>query len=115
MRLFARAVINELDGKVIGECQGRHRHQEWLKFLRRLDAEFLPESANTCAPQEDLPRSSPGTELSDLMRKADVVDWRGENSARDRLSSTSAMPAHAGLRAAEVLLLLWNYDQEQVI
>jgi DDE superfamily endonuclease len=29
-----------LDGKVMGECHGRHRHQEWLKFLRRLDGEF---------------------------------------------------------------------------
>jgi hypothetical protein len=34
------AALNVLDGKVIGECHGRHRHQEWLKFLRRLDAEF---------------------------------------------------------------------------
>jgi transposase len=37
------AALNVLDGKVIGECYGRHRHQEWLKFLRRLDAEFPPE------------------------------------------------------------------------
>src|SRR5256886_9694545 len=29
-----------LDGKVIGQCQSRHRHQEFLKFLRRLDREF---------------------------------------------------------------------------
>jgi transposase len=36
------AALNVLDGKVIGECHGRHRHQEWLKFLRRLDAEFPP-------------------------------------------------------------------------
>jgi hypothetical protein len=34
------AALNVLDGKVIGECHGRHRHQEWLKFLRHLDAEF---------------------------------------------------------------------------
>jgi len=34
------AALNVLDGKVIGECHGRHRHQEWLKFLRRLDGEF---------------------------------------------------------------------------
>ena len=26
-------------GKVIGHCMKRHRHQEWLKFLRRIDAE----------------------------------------------------------------------------
>src|SRR5213595_1356194 len=37
------AALNVLDGKVIGECHGRHRHQEWLKFLRRLDREFPPE------------------------------------------------------------------------
>jgi transposase len=34
------AALNPLDGKVIGECHARHRHQEWLKFLRRLDREF---------------------------------------------------------------------------
>src|SRR5450631_2634119 len=34
------AALNVLDGKVIGECHQRHRHQEWLKFLRRLDREF---------------------------------------------------------------------------
>jgi transposase len=34
------AALNMLDGKVIGQCQARHRHQEWLKFLRRLDHEF---------------------------------------------------------------------------
>lgn len=34
------AALSVLDGKVIGECHGRHRHQEWLKFLRRVDREF---------------------------------------------------------------------------
>src|SRR5213594_2792077 len=37
------AALEVLSGKVIGECHGRHRHQEWRKFLRRLDAEFPPE------------------------------------------------------------------------
>jgi transposase len=37
------AALNVLDGKVIGECHARHRHQEWLKFLRRLDREFPAE------------------------------------------------------------------------
>ena len=31
------AALNVLDGKVIGQCQQRHRHQEWLKFLRKID------------------------------------------------------------------------------
>ena len=37
------AALNMLDGKVIGDCMPRHRHQEWLKFLRRLDREYPPE------------------------------------------------------------------------
>jgi len=37
------AALNVLNGQVIGECHSRHRHQEWLKFLRRLDGEFPPE------------------------------------------------------------------------
>ena len=34
------AAFNVLDGTVIGECMPRHRHQEFLRFLRRLDREF---------------------------------------------------------------------------
>ena len=35
--------FNVLDGRVIGECLPRHRHQEFLRFLRRLDREFPEE------------------------------------------------------------------------
>jgi len=31
------AALNTLDGTVIGTCMKRHRHQEWLKFLRLID------------------------------------------------------------------------------
>jgi transposase len=31
------AALNVADGTVIGQCQARHRHIEWLKFLRLLD------------------------------------------------------------------------------
>ena len=34
------AALNVLAGTVIGECKARHRHQEFLQFLRRLDREF---------------------------------------------------------------------------
>src|SRR6266481_6094975 len=34
------AALDTLQGKVVGECHERHRHQEFLKFLRRLDTEF---------------------------------------------------------------------------
>jgi transposase len=31
------AALNTLDGKVLATCMPRHRHQEWLKFLRMID------------------------------------------------------------------------------
>ena len=34
------AALDVLDGRVVGQCYERHRHQEFLKFLRRLDQEF---------------------------------------------------------------------------
>jgi transposase len=32
------AALNILDGTVISQCQPRHRHIEWLKFLKQIDA-----------------------------------------------------------------------------
>ena len=31
------AALSMLDGKVIGQCMNRHRHQEFLRFLRTID------------------------------------------------------------------------------
>lgn len=33
------AAVNVAEGKVIGTCQPKHRHQEWIKFLKLIDAE----------------------------------------------------------------------------
>ena len=33
------AALNVLDGHVIGQCQPRHTHAEWLKFLKKIDRE----------------------------------------------------------------------------
>jgi transposase len=33
------AAIEVAEGKIIAECMPRHRHQEWLRFLKRIDAE----------------------------------------------------------------------------
>lgn len=32
------AAMNVLDGTIISQCQPRHRHQEWLKFLKLIKA-----------------------------------------------------------------------------
>jgi len=34
------AALEALQGRVVGQCYERHRHQEFLRFLRRLDQEF---------------------------------------------------------------------------
>jgi transposase len=34
------AALEMAAGKVVGQCYARHRHQEFLKFLKRLDVEF---------------------------------------------------------------------------
>jgi transposase len=33
------AALNMLDGTVIGECMPRHRHQEFIRFLKKINAE----------------------------------------------------------------------------
>lgn len=40
------AALEILEGKVIGQCYPRHRHQEFVKFLRCLDNEFPDEELN---------------------------------------------------------------------
>jgi transposase len=37
------AALSMLDGKVIGDCMPRHRHQEFIRFLDKIDAETVPE------------------------------------------------------------------------
>lgn len=39
------AALDLLEGKVIGDFHQRHRHQEFLKFLRRIDQEFPGQTA----------------------------------------------------------------------
>ncbi|MEK7730616.1 MAG: IS630 family transposase, partial [Planctomycetota bacterium] len=33
------AALSMLDGKVIGDCMPRHRHQEFIRFLKKIDVE----------------------------------------------------------------------------
>jgi len=37
------AALSVLDGTLITQCQDRHRHQEWIKFLETIDRETVPE------------------------------------------------------------------------
>ena len=37
------AALNYLEGKILHQSAARHRHQEWLRFLRHLDAQTPPD------------------------------------------------------------------------
>lgn len=39
------AALNILNGKVIGTCMEKHRHQEWLRFLRLIDRQIPADQA----------------------------------------------------------------------
>jgi transposase len=39
------AALNVLDGTVIAQCQPRHRHIEWLRFLRQIDRQTPKDKA----------------------------------------------------------------------
>ena len=37
------AALDMLEGRLIGQCMPRHRHQEFIKFLKQIDAETPPD------------------------------------------------------------------------
>jgi transposase len=37
------AALDMLEGRLIGQCMSRHRHQEFIKFLKQIDAETPPD------------------------------------------------------------------------
>jgi len=37
------AAIELAEGRIISDCRPRHRHQEWIRFLKKIDAETPPE------------------------------------------------------------------------
>jgi hypothetical protein len=43
------AAYDAATGRVLGRCHQRHRHQEFLAFLERIDAEF-PDDGHSLSP-----------------------------------------------------------------
>jgi hypothetical protein len=76
------AALNVLDGTVIGQCHPRHRHQEFLRFLHRLEASVDP----TLAVHIIL--DNYGTH-----KHPEVKNWF---AAHPRYTSTSPPPSHPG-------------------
>ena len=69
------AALNVLEGKVIGRCMQRHRHQEFIRFLNAIEADIpagkgvhvildnyaAPTSMPRCAPGSAATSASPST------------------------------------------------------
>ena len=59
------AALNVLDGSVIGQCMQRHRHQEFIRFLNRIERDvpagkLIHVVLDNYASHKH-PRSSPGS------------------------------------------------------
>ena len=59
------AALNVLEGKVIGRCMQRHRHQEFIRFLNAIEAD-IPAGKGvhvilTTTPPTSMPRCAPGS------------------------------------------------------
>src|SRR5580658_7023813 len=50
------AALNTLQGKVVGECNQRHRRQEFLNFLRRLEPPGWLSQSVDCLPSAGTPQ-----------------------------------------------------------
>ncbi|TMJ57754.1 MAG: hypothetical protein E6G90_02315 [Alphaproteobacteria bacterium] len=44
------AALDILDGKVIGRCMQRHRHQEFIRFLNAVERKVPGETSVRCYP-----------------------------------------------------------------
>ena len=42
------AALDVLEGKVIGQCMKRHRHQEFIRFLNVIDAKVAKTKPGAC-------------------------------------------------------------------
>ena len=60
------AALNVLEGTVIGKCYSRHRHTEFLRFLREIDR-LTPENLDIQGGFVLRPFASPSRELPEIV------------------------------------------------
>jgi hypothetical protein len=57
--------LNVLEGKIIGRCMQRHRHQEFIRFLHTIEADIpvgkISTSCSTNTPPTSTPKFAPGS------------------------------------------------------
>src|SRR5690349_12119365 len=82
------AALNVLDGKVIGQCMKRHRHQEFIRFLNVIDAKVAKKKTVHVIVDNYA-----------ALKHPKVLEWI-ENHPRFvfHFTPTSASPSRASLR-----------------
>ena len=59
------AALNVLEGRVIGRCMQRHRHQEFIRFLNAIEADVPAGKAGPCDPRQlRRPQASQGPRVA---------------------------------------------------
>lgn len=93
------AALNVATGAVIGQCMKRHRHQEWLEFLRTierttpkgLDLHPIADHYATHQHPKSLPRRRPGSRLgSNAIRVFICTSRRHRDLGSTKWSAASA-------------------------
>ena len=94
------AALNVLDGQVIGQCQQRHTHAEWLKFLRQIDRETPKDKTlHLIADNYVTPDGAQDglTLPAEVLQRADRVavypySWPMADRSRATLMATQTLP-----------------------
>ena len=67
------AALNVLDGSVIGQCMQRHRHQEFIRFLNRIERDVAGRQADPRHPRQlRHPQAPQGPRLARPPRALDL-------------------------------------------
>jgi len=115
------AALDVLAGKVIGDCYKRHRHQEFLRFLRRINREFsgraplhlVIDNYGTHGTQEvkDWLRQHPRFKVHYIPTSSSWLNlierWFGELTSK-RLRRDSFLSVEDLIAAINEFLAAWN-------
>src|SRR5947207_1111848 len=95
------AALNVASGKVIGQCHRRHRHQELLRFLNRLDADLTSTVSRLSGQRPQTPSSTRSNDSANELLRHDTsccvtfhsAPFPGEDLDRGKRSSTTRIQA----------------------
>ena len=104
------AALDTLDGKLISSCMQKHRHQEWLKFLRLIDRRTAPDKqlhliVDKLTPPTNMTRCNAGSPATnDSTSTSPQLVLRGSIWSRDSSAISRRSACGEGCSAASMNL-----------